>query len=134
MEKIYNLNTLKIETSITFSLSDWIRHCNGRYAFVYLVRLYNDDEDFIKVGRTCGPIARRMETIPYQWDLIYADYLNPVKSFKMENELHSFLSSIHPYSPCIPFSGMTECYSLDAIFPLSEKLNFQIIENNYEKT
>ena len=124
-KKIYNFYKLIIEED-RFSLSSWLRYCGERKAFVYVVRIFDDVEDFIKVGRTCRRIEDRFSTLPYRWRLVYADYISPTTAFKKEAELHSLLKK-YSYFPLNNFSGMTECYTLEAVFYLSELLNFQNI-------
>jgi hypothetical protein len=78
---------------------------------LYIVRCWNEAEEFIKVGKTFTDVSRRFRgTIPYQWELLYqkvgsADYIS-----KLEHELHLFLSE-HSIIPSQKFNGYLECYS-----------------------
>ena len=57
------------DKSNTFSLDGWINSAEKSKHFevykVYIVRLFDDNEDFIKIGRTFTKTRKRFEPIPY---------------------------------------------------------------------
>lgn len=82
----------------------------NKKAILYKFRLYNDAENFYKIGITTGKIKRRMSNIPYQIEVISIDQSNLYDCFYREQEL---LNKYKPnvYKPKIKFSGYTECFS-----------------------
>ena len=130
MKKVYNFVALTILNASSFTLREWKRLCRGRKATLYIVKIFDGTETFIKVGRTCTTLKMRFSHLPYKYTLLYIDRGGPIRIYNLENKLHSKLkSSNFPYRPLKKFSGDTECYAFDAIFLLSELLDFHVIEN-----
>lgn len=108
---------------ITWTRTSWVNHCENKNQFepcVYIVRLFNDSESFIKIGITSNTIFSRMKKIPYQYEVLKEIKGSPYSIYNKENELHrKFVKS--KYVPIIPFGGQTECFSID-ILPLIKDL------------
>jgi len=90
-----------------WSRSQWIKFCNN--ATLYKVRLYNENESFIKIGITTRSIEHRMKQIPYNYEILKtiegkSDYI-----FDLENR-YKRLYKENSYSPNIHFLGRTECF------------------------
>ena len=129
MKKTYNFHTLTIQSSSTYTLSEWKRLCKGHTATLYVIKLFDDTDTFIKVGRTSKTLKMRFSTLPYSYTLLYAERGTPTKIFNLENKLHKLLkSNSFSHTPSRNFSGDTECYDLEAIFLLSETLDFHYVE------
>lgn len=78
---------------------------------VYLVRLFNNNESFVKIGFTKDSIEKRMYPIfDYSFEEIgVIDSLTYVQAVFMERSLHSRLT-MHRYEPLIKFGGCGECF------------------------
>lgn len=79
--------------------------------YLYLVRLYNLNENFYKIGITCKELSKRMNCLPFNKEVLCIETLyDGGRLFDLENELHSAFRSFR-YSPSVSFSGEKECYS-----------------------
>lgn len=105
---------------------NWVEQANGRECVLYLLRVFDASEAFIKVGITFTSIKHR-----YSGKGSLADYNYQVlalcKSFDAQRIWdweRSILSTFAPlsYIPQKPFAGASECFSsaeeILAIFPL----------------
>jgi len=90
-----------------WSKSQWVKFCNK--ALLYKVRLYNDNESFIKVGITSRSIEHRMKAIPYNYEIIRIIEGSSGYIFDLENR-YKRLYKENSYSPNIHFLGRTECF------------------------
>lgn len=81
---------------------------------VYIVRCWNETEDFYKIGKTYRNIERRFygKDFPYNYEVIhiYESATDGVAISKLENELHKIHKS-REYSPKLIFNGKSECFS-----------------------
>jgi hypothetical protein len=80
---------------------------------VYVLRLFNDDEKFYKIGRTFNKLKTRTKLIPYDCEVVHFTAHEDAKVIydletKLKREYKSF-----KYVPKIPFGGMQECFTLD---------------------
>jgi len=76
---------------------------------VYIIKCYNDKEEFYKIGKTFLTIKRRFIRLPYNYKII--------KIFKGSSRIISELENTiqkenkeFKYIPIIKFSGMQECF------------------------
>jgi len=110
----------KIQSNTTingniFSLSTWISVAEKSKNFnkykVYIVRLFNDDEDFIKIGRTFTKTSKRFYDIPYNFEVIKNwVFYNADQAFDVENEIKRKYKK-YRYKPLKKFDGSCECYT-----------------------
>ena len=76
----------------------------------YVIRCYNDKEQFIKIGSTVGTISRRFSGhLPYEYEVIRQIFSHDY--VELEKELQSEFSE-HCYKPNIKFAGDAECYKI----------------------
>ena len=81
--------------------------CND-YAYLYVVRLYNDKESFYKVGITSKEdCTSRFKSFPYEYDIIKM-YKHKDSGFIMDLE-SKLLSLEESYKPTKEFGGWSEC-------------------------
>jgi len=83
---------------------------------LYVIRLYNNDEDFIKIGTTSSKINRRFsgpKNMPYNYEVLY-QIINQDTSLALESYFHNLLDEFS-YSPIIKFPGHLECFTKEAI-------------------
>lgn len=79
---------------------------------VYIVRLSNNEESFLKVGKTYKKISQRLipSILPYDYEVIKI----VEGSARNMSELEEYIkrdNKITKYTPDIKFGGCTECYS-----------------------
>ena len=98
------------------------RHTNGE-GTLYVLRCYNDEEEFYKVGLTSRSIRKRYDyrgLMPYSYEVVYAIKQNGTYIFNLESSLKKILYEEH-YLPKIPFGGhQTECFT--TIKPIEQLL------------
>lgn len=102
--------------SVGWSYSSWGKSglCSKHFdSFkVYILKCYNDDEIFYKIGKTYQTINRRFQSkreIPYKWEIIKIF----VGKSKIMSELETKLKNMNKenkYLPKIKFNGRFECY------------------------
>jgi len=85
-------------------------------AMVYLVKLSNDDESFVKIGITKNTIKERFNPIKkyYKVEVIDIKPVNLYDAIQLEHKLHSKLGAFR-YIPNIKFGGRYECYTEEII-------------------
>ncbi len=78
---------------------------------VYILRCWNDEEEFYKVGRTFLTILDRFHsnTLPYKYEVIFEVSGTALEIFNKEVELKR-LHKMYKYTPKISFNGKTECF------------------------
>lgn len=75
---------------------------------VYVVRLYNEYENFYKIGISVD-VPRRLNQIPYKHEIIDVTETNMYEAYYLENELHQKYKQ-YRYFPAKDFDGKTECF------------------------
>jgi len=93
---------------------EWIDYCKKSKKSdpkVYIVRCYNDTEEFIKIGMTSKTVSQRFKKIPYSYEIIKEIKGSSDFVYDKEKELHRLYSK-HKYLPKIKFKGMFECFSI----------------------
>lgn len=92
----------------------------------YVVRLYDNDESFTKAGITSSSTKRRMNNIPYSYEILFEKIMDTHQALEMESLIYS---NCEQYTPLKDFGGKLECYrnSLDVI-------NLCITQNNPTQT
>ena len=83
---------------------------------VYIVTCKNDDEHFIKVGKTYNTVNSRLKyNLPYNFNIHnIITKEDPIEICKIEHELKVKLKD-YRYKPLKIFNGQFECFSIDAL-------------------
>ena len=81
---------------------------------IYIVRLYNDNEEFFKIGKTYRPIENRMKEIFYDYEILKLLESGKTKeagvcTCKLERTLQNHHKQFK-YKPKIKFGGQYECF------------------------
>jgi len=82
---------------------------------IYLIRCWNDTEEFYKIGKTFNTIPDRFKKsqMPYNYEIISVKkgftYEEGLFLSKLEHRAHRFYKK-HAYLPKIKFGGMFECF------------------------
>lgn len=80
---------------------------------VYIIKCWNKDEEFYKIGKTYQTIKKRFsgtEAMPYNWKTIKIYKGEAIEMSKLERELQKYNKKLE-YNPKIIFAGMYECFS-----------------------
>jgi hypothetical protein len=116
--KIDNAEIESVEQKIINS-SVYERNIN---VYLYLIRLYNDNEEFLKIGITNYPENRYLEfkKVGYKIDEIFRwQYKNRTKVFDVERKCHNEFA-FFKYTPLNKFGGFTECFSIDLLSKIDD--------------
>jgi len=98
----------------TWSRSGYITLCKDRLPYFYILRIFNETEEFFKLGITVNSIERRYDskkTMPYNYEVIKlirgeAGYIWDLERDSKET------NRLSHYTPKITFNGSaTECFS-----------------------
>lgn len=78
---------------------------------VYIIKCWNDDEEFYKIGKTYIKINYRFSgnTLPYNYKIINVYYGEAREMSELENKLKS-INKENKYIPKLEFGGMYECF------------------------
>lgn len=105
------------ESPIAWSHTNWKKAGEKSKNFdsfkVYIIRCWNGDEEFYKIGKTYRTIKRRFSaksSMPYNWEVIKTIKDNAVEVSKLEKQLQKE-NKQHKYIPKINFGGMNECFN-----------------------
>lgn len=79
---------------------------------VYVIKCWNNEEEFYKIGRTYTTVHRRFNSLlPYSYEILHEFIFETAEeAFDYENQLqreHKYLK----YLPSIAFKGRQECFS-----------------------
>lgn len=78
---------------------------------IYVIRLFNEDETFFKLGITSTPIKNRYFGLSYySYEILEDVLLTNLKCAILEKKLHKKHKHLK-YKPKYNFGGHTECYS-----------------------
>lgn len=115
--------------STGWTISDWIKAGESSKSFigyrVYILECFNEDERFIKIGRTFNPINVRYmceSRMPYEYNVITEIEGGAHHMFKLESKLKRLCKAFR-YSVKIPFGGMYECFTPDCLELLKDYIN-----------
>jgi hypothetical protein len=90
---------------------------------LYLIKAYNEDESFYKIGKTINKTKKRFSgklRLPYKYDIVNEHTSEIGEIYDLEIDLHRKYKQFQ-YFPKINFAGYTECYSLE--LPTQEIIN-----------
>lgn len=85
----------------------------------YIIRMFSDDEEFIKCGITNESISRRFsgKTSGYSYEVLKQYEVELEKALELENEINSKFNN---YKPLNKFGGFLECYKVEDLMQISE--------------
>lgn len=105
---------------------------NGGQPIFYLIRCWNKEETFYKLGITMNHLCTRYGTVrsmPYEWEILLELPDTAAAVYDMEVKFKGQMEKFQ-YIPTIPFNGSkTECYG-----NLTEPLQDLILEVNNQST
>lgn len=105
--------------------SNWIEAAKRSRRFdsykVYVIRCYDEQESFIKIGRTYQKISKRFRTkemLPYKFEILHEIIDSGINVCKLESELKLSCKD-YKYKPIKKFNGSWECYTEECLTLLS---------------
>jgi hypothetical protein len=105
------------ENPLGWSYSSWEKAGNKSKNFdsfkVYIIKCWNDEEEFYKVGKTFTNIKKRFEykgALPYNWEIIKLIEGDAKIISELENKLKN-MNKNNKYIPKIKFNEMYECFN-----------------------
>jgi hypothetical protein len=75
----------------------------------YIIKCWNENETFYKIGRTFVPIKRRFCNFPYNYEIIKIFEGEAEEMYDLETKL-KHINKDKKYFPTIKFGGDKECY------------------------
>ena len=102
--------------SIGWSLDMWIKTAERSKNFesykFYILRCWNEDEEFYKIGRTFNSIFQRYKNrFSYNYEIILEQELSAKECYEKEIKTRS-KNKENKYKPIKKFNGYTECYKI----------------------
>lgn len=97
---------------------DFIGRCNLKnvQGTLYFVRIFSENESFLKIGITSNSISHRLQEIKpqYNFEIIKAVNGDPAFIYDTESSIRKLFSS-NSYKPLHYFGGHTECFTMDSL-------------------
>lgn len=119
--------------------SEWIQKGKSSTNFeayrVYILRFYNENEEFIKIGKTFLPIGKRFKTVKKFYNIEVINLIE-TKNEKDAGDIYDLETILHRkfvnyrYPPLIDFGGKTECFSTKILKYLTEEFFVKLNEQN----
>ena len=85
---------------------------------VYVIYCYNNNESFIKIGKTFKEVKQRFSSknkLPYYFFVLQElEFSSALACCECEDFLHKKYKQFK-YKPCIKFQGHTECFSSELL-------------------
>jgi hypothetical protein len=98
-----------------WSKKEWCKHSKDKQCTFYIIKCYNNEEEFIKFGITTKTIKHRFfykKYMPYNYDIIYNVNGSPEDVWDMEKKFDKEFKK-YKYTPKFYFKGYTECYNIN---------------------
>ena len=104
------------ENSTGWTITKWQESAKTSKSFhsfqVYLLKLWDENENFYKIGRTYTKIEKRATLLPYSYEVINLTSSEDAASiYALENKLKKVFRD-YKYTPLKKFNGMGECFAL----------------------
>jgi len=110
------------EGTCGYSKSGYVNQAGDREAYVYLIKCWNEEEEFYKIGKTFLDINKRFtkSNLCYKFEKVNFHNGEAGYIYDLENKLHRKYKEFK-YNPLQWFAGYTECYTTD--LPIEEIIN-----------
>lgn len=106
--------------SVGFSKESWLKKTKGKRAFFYILKVFNENEEFIKFGITSNTVKERYRRLKnYQFEIIKLIEDTPSKVYDMEKRLIKEYKN-YKVMPKLPFEGWSECLSITCLEKINE--------------
>jgi hypothetical protein len=107
-----------------YSREAYIERAENKDNLIYLIKCWNDEETFYKIGRTYNGVSKRFSRsvyMPYKYEVLYEYRCSAECVFDKELELHLLYRHLK-YNPEIYFAGYTECFNTG--LPIDEIISY----------
>lgn len=97
-----------------FGRGNFIKSCKKGYGIFYIIKCWNDNETFYKVGITSRTVAerfRRTDRFPYNYTIVLQVKGNPDYIYNMEKRVIRYYKD-YRITPTKIFKGNSECFNL----------------------
>jgi hypothetical protein len=91
---------------------------------VYVIKCWNEDEEFVKIGKTYRTIGMRFRDchLPYEWKVVKVIEGNAAFISKTELEMQKIGKEKDlQYTPLKKFDGMSECFTVDILKDIEDE-------------
>lgn len=111
---------------IGFSKESWLKKLKNKSAFFYILKIYNNDESFVKIGITSNNVKLRYRNLKnYNYEIIKlvegdASIIYDMEKKYLKNYKH------FKYFPKLDFEGWSECFDIKCI---NDILNYESNDN-----
>lgn len=111
------------EGTCGYTRTGYINQANGREARVYLIKCFNENEEFYKIGKTFLEMTTRFRksNLCYSYEEVHSIYGEAGYIYDLEVELQKKYKD-YKYRPKKWFAGYTECFSTG--LPTKEIIEF----------
>lgn len=84
---------------------------SGISSSVYIIKMYNKEETFYKIGITSNNIAKRFRKhdLEYSYEIVSQTFMSLYEAVLLEHKLH-IINKSNKYIPVNRFKGYTECF------------------------
>lgn len=111
--KISQIRKLKAQNNLGWSRTNWIKRLKGKSATLYILRCWNQEEEFFKIGITGNNISRRYrgrKALPYNYEVVHVIESKDIGYiYDLEHKILK-QTTLLKYVPKIPFVGsLLEC-------------------------
>lgn len=112
--KITLISKINKENPTGWSYTDWENQGQKSKHFnsfkVYIIKCWNDDEEFYKIGKTFTTVTKRFhKNIPYNYEIVRVYEGSAKEMCKLEKYLQN-KNKDFKYIPKLKFGGMYECF------------------------
>lgn len=102
-------------SSVGFSKDSWLKRLKNKKAFFYIIKVYNDSEEFIKIGITSTSVNKRYQNlIGYKFKIIKLIESTPSVVYDMEKKVLKEYKNFK-YLPKQLFEGWSECITINCL-------------------
>lgn len=97
--------------TIGFSKESWVKRLKNKKAYFYIIKVYNKNEKFVKIGITSTNIKERYRNLKeYKYKIIKTLEGEPSMIYDLEKEYLKKYKTFK-YYPKLSFEGKTECFT-----------------------
>jgi hypothetical protein len=101
--------------NVGWSITKWKNKGKDKLAKVYIIKCWDENESFLKIGRTFNTVKRRFGTyrdLPYNWVIVKTfESKNYEEIWDKERYFHRKYKDFK-HIPLKTFQGKTECFSI----------------------
>lgn len=106
--------------SIGFSKTSWLKRLKNKIGTFYIIKMFNDDEIFLKIGITSKTVISRYKNLKvYNYEIIKEINGSPSEIYDLEKNILK-IHKKEKYVPKYDFNGNSECFNIEILNKLKE--------------